>query len=299
MEKNLRAFLAELIGTFAVVFLAAAAVCGIQAGLQSGAVVPSPAAGSAWKEFLQPGLLAIALVYGLVYAVALAVTLNFSEGFLNPAITLMLWVYKRLDGWKTLVFLAVQVLGAVLAGGLIRLVFPTTILVNTEMGTPHINYRAFGMGDPSEMVGLNVIPGIALEFGLTFVLTFVIFGTLIDPRARRPLADAADRRLATLWVGLALLVITVAGFWVTGAAVNPARWVGTVIWEKTISALQTTNPFRDHVVYWFGPIVGALAAGGLYTTLLLPKEGEGATATAAAGAKVPTGAGATLFRARR
>ena len=298
MEKNLRAFLAELIGTFAVVFLAAAAVCGVQAGIQSGAVVPSPSTGQLWQEFLQPGLLVIALVYGLVYAVALAVTLNFSEGFLNPAVTLMLWVYKRLDGGKAIVFILVQILGAVVAGGLIRFVFPNSVLVSASMGTTHLNYRVFGMGDAAEVGGWRLIPGITLEFGLTFILTFVIFGTIVDPRGRRSLADGANRRLATLWVGLALFVITLAGFWVTGAAVNPVRWFGTCIWEKTITALQTAGPFRDHVIYWFGPVAGALAAGGLYTNLLLPKE-ESAAATVTTGAKVPTGAGATLFRSRR
>lgn len=297
MEKNLRAYLAELIGTFAVVFLAAATVCGIQAGVQSGLIVTNPSAGQVWKEFLQPGLLIIALVYGLVYAVALAVTLNFSEGFLNPAVTLMLWVYKRLDGVNTLVFILVQLLGAVLAGGLVYLVFPPTILVSTEIGTTHLNYHAFGMTDPTEVGGWRLIPGIALEFGLTFVLTFVIFGTIVDARARRSLNDRVNRRLATLWVGLALFVITLAGFWITGAAANPARWFGTVVWETTMPALRNIRPFRDQVIYWFGPIAGALAAGGLYTSLLLPREGE-ATAPAT-GAKVPTGAGATLFRARR
>lgn len=298
MEKNLRAFLAELVGTFVVVFLAAAAVCGVRAGIQSGAIVPSPSTAELWKQFLQPGLLVIALVYGLAYAVALAVALNFSEGFLNPAITLMLWVYKRLDGGKALVFILVQILGAVLAGGLIRLVFPNSVLVSASMGTTHLNYHVFGMGDPAEVGGWRLIPGIALEFGLTFILTFVIFGTLVDPRGRRPLTDAGNRRLATLWVGLALFVITLAGFWVTGAAVNPVRWFGPCIWEKTITALQNAGPFRDQVLYWFGPIAGALAAGGLYTNVLLPKEESGAAAVAT-GAKVPAGAGATLFRSRR
>lgn len=298
MEKNLRAFLAELVGTFVVMFLAAAAVCGVRAAIQSGAVVPNPSTAQVWKEFLQPGLLVIALVYALAYAVALAVTLNFSEGFLNPAITLMLWVYKRLDGGKALVLILVQILGAVLAGGLIRAVFPNSVLVSASMGTTHLNYHVFGMGDAAEVGGWRLIPGIALEFGLTFVLTFVIFGTIVDPRARRPVADGTNRRLATLWVGLALFVLTLAGFWVTGAAVNPVRWFGTCIWEKTITALQNAGPFRDQVIYWFGPIAGALAAGGLYTNLLLPKE-EGAAATVATGSKVPTGAGATLFRSRR
>src|SRR5258708_2406489 len=175
MEKNLRAYLAELIGTFAVVFLTAAAVCANRAAVQAGEVVVTPSAGQVWKEFLQPGLLGIALVYGLAYAVALAITLNFSEGFLNPAVTLMLWVYKRLDGGKTIMLILFQALGAALAGGLIRLVFPLTVLQAAEMGTPHINYHAFGMGDALEVGGWRSIPGIALEFGLTFVLTFVIF----------------------------------------------------------------------------------------------------------------------------
>ena len=39
--------------------------------------------------------------WGLGLAVGLAVTLPHSAGYLNPAVTLMLWVYKRLEGRPT------------------------------------------------------------------------------------------------------------------------------------------------------------------------------------------------------
>ncbi len=78
MDKNLRPMIAELLGTFGVVFVATAAVC---------------VEGMAHKGG-QPtgGLVGIALAYGLAYAVGLAATVHISGGFLNPAITLMLWV---------------------------------------------------------------------------------------------------------------------------------------------------------------------------------------------------------------
>src|SRR5437879_4749713 len=101
MNQNMRPYLAELIGTFALVFVGAAAVCGNQLGLMTG----QP----------QPHLLGIALAQGLVFAAALAAVLPFSDGYLNPAITLILWVYKRLDGGKTIGLIFVQLLGAAVA----------------------------------------------------------------------------------------------------------------------------------------------------------------------------------------
>src|SRR5262249_50296856 len=140
--------------------------------------------------------------------------------------------------------------------------------------------------------------GIAMEVCLTFVLTIVIFGTLIDPRASRLLGKAGSW-LAPLWVGLATIAITVAGYNFTGAAANPARWFGTVIWETSIEVLRVRSPFADNMVYWIGPIVGALIAGSLYSTLVLPaEEGPVAPAPATGTGKAQASPG-TLFRSRK
>jgi glycerol uptake facilitator-like aquaporin len=65
--------------------------------------------------------------------------------------------------------------------------------------------------------------------------------------------------------------IVLVGFHITGGAANPAYWFGTVVWEYTVVPLKETA-FADHPVYWMGPILGALLAGGLYLKLILPEE---------------------------
>jgi glycerol uptake facilitator-like aquaporin len=295
MDKSLRPYLAELIGTFALVFVSAGAVC------------VNYMAAVAWQPVNpiepvivqpQPGLIGIALAAGLIYAVLLAATLSVSSGYLNPAIPIMLWVFKKMDTGKAFGLIFVQAVGAALAGGLLRLVFSfrDDVLTAARLGTPHMNARMFGTGGITPMVLLS---GIGLELVLTFILTFVIFATLIDTGNRRWVSPWT-KRWACLWAGLTLAACTLAAFPVTGAALNPARWFGTVIWEMTIPSLQLQRPFGDQVVYWFGPIAGSLLAGLVYLMVLVPEETTHAAATAApASGKVATGAAATLFRSKK
>src|ERR1700676_5395845 len=97
-NKLLRACLAELIGTFAVVYVGGGVVC--VAALTS-----------------EPRLdaTAIALAEGLTLAVALTATHRASGGGLNPALSLMLYVFRRIDLRKLIAFVVAQLLGAFLA----------------------------------------------------------------------------------------------------------------------------------------------------------------------------------------
>ena len=294
MDKNFRGYFAELLGTFALVFVGAGTVCATQVSMGSNLVTP-----------VHPVLLImIALATGLVYAAALAFTLPFSTGYLNPAITLTLWVFKRLDGAKTMALILCQLLGAVAAGAILRFVLPLEYLTQSRFGTPHLNLQGFGTypnlkgifeaGEPSRIL---LLQGVGIELVLTFILTLIVFGTIMDPRVHR-LLGLTGRRLIGLWVGLVLIAITLMGFPLTGASVNPARWFGTVLWELTVPALQAQRPFADQVVYWFGPIAGALLAGVVYSAVILPADTEHAAAPAPTG-KATTGAGATLFRSKK
>src|SRR5437660_700246 len=102
MDKNLlRLYIPELIGTFALVFIGAGAVC---------------ADSMTTAAELRPGVVGIAPANGLILAVALSVTLHISGGYLNPAITLMLWSFNRLDTARMLLYICAQLMGAVLAG---------------------------------------------------------------------------------------------------------------------------------------------------------------------------------------
>src|SRR5437773_9828813 len=137
MDPALRGGLvAELLGSFAVVYFGAGAVCVnyLTAGQPPGA---------APVHALQPGLVGVALAQGLIVAAALAVTVRHSGGFLNPAVTLMLWVFNRLDTKRTAVFLGAQLACAVLAGACLRFTCEDALLPEARGGTPRLNATAF------------------------------------------------------------------------------------------------------------------------------------------------------------
>ncbi len=264
MDRDLvRAYAAELIGTFALVFLGAGTVC-----VNSMTDVPQ----------MRPGLVGIALANGLILAAGLAITVPISGGYLNPAVTLMLWCFNQLTTARMAWYVGGQVLGAVLAGLCLYFLFDLRVLQDSHVGTPHLNLEAFGLKDQGPTMPA-VVTGTGIELVLTFFLVFAIFGSMRDPRGPRHSA---------LVVGLTLAANTFFGFALTGAACNPARWFGTVFWERLVEE-PTVSPFADAFVYVAGPIVGALLAGVVFYKLIPPTErAEGATeAPAAAGDKGP------------
>jgi MIP family channel proteins len=240
---------AELLGTFAVVYFGAGAVC---VNVLTTAANQSPAA--AGVTALQPGLVGVALAQGLIYAAALAVTVRLSGGFLNPAVTLMLWVFNRLDNKRTGYFLLAQLAGAILAGACLRFTFADEVLRSSRIGTPHLNIPlAF-----PELTTAAILAGTAAEMVLTFFLVFAIFGAP---------AEGRDASVGALPAGLVLVAGAVVLGPLTGAAANPARWLGTVLWEQLLGG----SPWNDTFVYLAGPILGALA-GGLVTFRFLLNE---------------------------
>ena len=120
MDRNLlRAYLVELLGAFALVYFGAGVVCvdylTTPAEPERGSVAakaPAPQTGAAPLLQHQPGLVGIALAQGLILAVVLSVTVPVSGGYLNPAVTLTLWVFNRLDHVRTAWFIGAQLLAS-------------------------------------------------------------------------------------------------------------------------------------------------------------------------------------------
>jgi MIP family channel proteins len=231
---------AEFLGTFAVVYFSAGAVC-VNFLTTTG---PEPQMSALHAQ--QPGLIGVALAAGLSFAAALAVTMRLSGGYLNPAITLTLWVFNRLDSRRMAIFLAAQLAGSIMAGTALRFTFADTVLQESRVGTPHLNQFAFG----NSLGAGNILAGVSVELLLTFFLVLAIFGAV---------RDSARPEFAALPAGLMLVAGTIVAGPLTGAAANPARWFGTVIWEQLLQG--RSNPWGDTFVYLAGPILGAMAAG--------------------------------------
>ncbi len=188
------------------------------------------------------GLGGIAAAHGLALAIAVTATMNISGGHINPAITVGLWSVGRIDTRKAALYVVAQLLGAVLAALVLKGLFPA--------GAAEVRqYGALRLGADTTFVG-----GILLEAVMTFFLALAMMGTVVDPAAPK---------VGGFGVGLTLWMCVLAGGLLTGAALNPARAFGPAL----VSWYWTAQ-----LVYWVGPILGAVAAMQIYERFLLKKD---------------------------
>lgn len=188
--------IAEFIGTFALIFFGAGAIC-VDMQLRSNATGGI-------------GLLAIAVAHGLAIAIMVSAMGHISGGHFNPAVTIGFWVTKRLSTPDTLLYWIAQLVGATAAAFLLRGLIPEEIWRSVALGTPEL------MRDFPSWAGL------AMEATTTFFLVFVVFATAVDERG-------AFRAISGFGIGLTIVLgILVAGPY-TGAALNPARAFGPAL----------------------------------------------------------------------
>jgi MIP family channel proteins len=218
---------AEFIGTFALIFFGAGSICADQYLHGAGGL----------------GLLGIALAHGLAIGIMVSALGHISGGHFNPAITIGIWVTKRLNTIDALLYWAAQLIGAVAAAYLLKAVVPDD------------TWQAVALGTPALARDFPVWAGMALEAVTTFFLVLVVFATAIDERG-------AFKAISGFGIGLTItLGILVAGP-LTGAALNPARAFGPAL---------AANHWAHHGVYWIGPLAGGFLAGLLYDGLYLKK----------------------------
>lgn len=224
MPSLFRRSLAELLGTFALVFFGAGSV--------------------ASKYFPEAtyGIFGVAVAHGLVLAVMVTALLGISGGHLNPAVTLGLVAVRRTDLRSGAAYIVAQLVGAVLAALMIKVVYPTGVVRPIALGTPTI----------ANTITLN--QAMIIEGLMTFFLVSAVFGTCINPAAPR---------LGGLGIGLTLLFDILVGGPLTGGAVNPARAFGPAL---------VSGQWVGHIVYWVGPIVGGVLAALLWEYVLLREE---------------------------
>jgi MIP family channel proteins len=195
MYTTFQKFVAEFIGTFALIFFGAGSICADRYLQGSGG---------------GGGLLGIALAHGLAIAIMVSAVGHVSGGHFNPAVSIGFWVTKRISTLEVFLYWAAQILGGVAAAFLLRTIIPEETWRAVALGTPEL-VRDFSR--PSAMI---------LEAVATFFLVFVVFATAVDERG-------AFRSIAGFGIGLTItLGILVIGPF-TGAALNPARAFGPAL----------------------------------------------------------------------
>lgn len=190
-------------------------------------------------------LVAIALAHGLAIGLMICAVGHISGGQFNPAVTVGLLIGGRITAAKAVVYVIAQLLGAVAAAGVLTFIFPA--LGDFGRNNPGINN---GVPAINPAVGWGSV--FLLEVVLTFFLMFVIYGVAVDGRS--------SKAIAGLVIGLTITMDILAGGVISGAVMNPARAFGPALIQQD---------FRDQLVWWVGPLVGAALASVVYNFVLL------------------------------
>ena len=226
---NTQRGLAEFLGTFWLVF----GGCG-SAVLAAGV----PAVGI--------GYAGVSLAFGLT-VLTMAYTIGHISGcHLNPAVTVGLWAGGRFPAKDIPLYVIAQVLGAIVAAGLLYLI--ATGNPAYSLATNGLAANGLGAHSPH---GYSMQAGLITEVLLTGFFLIVIMGAT-DSRAPAGFAPIA--------IGLALTLIHLISIPVTNTSVNPARSTGPALIVGGWALQQLW-------LFWVAPLIGGALGGFVYKTL--------------------------------
>jgi len=197
LKMGRQAYVAEFIGTFAVVFFGSMSVIVFLGNVLG---LSSPAA----------SFLSVALTHGIILMVMVYAFVSISGSHLNPAITITAVALRKMEASDGVAYVLAQVLGAVLAGVVDYVVQPGNgSLVN------------FGLPSPSPVIGNSELIATFVELLITFFLMLSVYAVLYT--------DKVHRAASGLLIGMTWAAdILIAGP-LTGGAANPARWLGPAV----------------------------------------------------------------------
>jgi aquaporin Z len=188
------------------------------------------------------GLLGVSLAFGLtVLTMAYAIG-HISGCHLNPAVSIGLWAGGRFPATQLLPYIVAQVLGGIVAGGVLYLIASGKAGFDVGAGFASNGYGAHSPG------GYSLGAALVAEVVMTMMFLLVILGAT-DARA--------PKGFAPLPIGFALTLIHLITIPVTNTSVNPARSTGVALYVGDWALSQLW-------LFWLAPIVGALLGAAVY-----------------------------------
>jgi aquaporin Z len=188
------------------------------------------------------GLLGVAFAFGLtVLTMAFAIG-HISGCHLNPAVSVGLWAGGRFPANQLAPYIAAQVLGGIVAGG---------VLFVIASGQPDFNVAAgfasngYGEHSPGHY---SLLACLVTEIVMTMMFILIILGAT-DSRA--------PQGFAPIPIGLGLTLIHLISIPVTNTSVNPARSTAVAIYVGDWAVGELW-------LFWVAPIVGALLGALIY-----------------------------------
>lgn len=225
----MKKYLAELVGTMVLVLMGC------------GSAIFNFGVGSTAQ------VLTVAFGFGLS-VVAMAYTVGKVSGcHINPAITLGMLVSKKISGKDAAMYMAFQVIGAIL-GSAILYGIVSSIDVSSASYIAQSGDFATTTGANGLQPGVSLTGGLLAEIVFTFMFVLVVLGTTSKNGAGN---------FAGLAIGLTLVLVHIVCIPLTGTSVNPARSIGPAIFEAVNGSMVALQQLWLFIV---GPFVGAILA---------------------------------------
>lgn len=188
------------------------------------------------------GLLGVSLAFGLT-VLTMAFTIGHISGcHLNPAVSIGLWAGGRFPAKDLLPYIAAQVLGGVVAGGVLYLIASGKAGFELSAGFASNGYGAHSPG------GYSLFAALITEVVMTMMFLIVIMGST-DKRA--------PQGFAPISIGLCLTLIHLISIPVTNTSVNPARSTGVALFVGDWALAQLW-------LFWVAPIIGGMLGAVIY-----------------------------------
>lgn len=188
------------------------------------------------------GLLGVSLAFGLtVLTMAFAIG-HISGCHLNPAVSLGLWAGGRFPAKELLPYIVAQVLGGIVAGGVLYLIASGKAGFELSAGFASNGYGTHSPG------GYSMLAAFITEVVMTMMFLVVILGAT-DNRAPKGFAPIA--------IGLCLTLIHLISIPVTNTSVNPARSTAVAIFAGDWAITQLW-------LFWIAPIAGGMIGALVY-----------------------------------
>jgi aquaporin Z len=188
------------------------------------------------------GFLGVALAFGLtVLTMAFAIG-HISGAHLNPAVSVGLWVSGRFPAKDLLPYIVAQVLGGIVAGGVLYIVASGAPGFDVAQG-----FASNGYGEHSPG-GYGLWAALLTEIVMTMIFLFVILGST---------SRLAPQSFAPIAIGLCLTLIHLISIPVTNTSVNPARSTGVAVFVGGWAIAQLW-------LFWVAPIIGGALGALIY-----------------------------------
>jgi aquaporin Z len=208
------------------------------------AVLVITGCGVALTNGLGTGYVGIALAFGLAI-VALAYSIgNVSGCHVNPAVSLAMFINKKLTASEFVGYVVSQFIGAIVGAAVLVAIFGTELGLGTN-----------GYGAASD-VNVNAVGAIIAEVVLTFVFVFAICGVTSKEKYGS---------VSGVVIGLSLTLVHLLGLPITGTSVNPARSFGPALLMAIFGGDSTA--LSQVWVFIVAPLVGGALAAVAYKLL--------------------------------